>query len=264
MKNSSDDYYLPPLVIEAERCEEREQHYHECLPDREYLQPPHPHHIQFQASSPKEHSQQSVLSPYLEYFIDDRDGYYDHEFDDDDSGPAEISKREKLERLFDGHKIRTPFDTFTFLLRFLLFILILTKYTLITTLVIQGRLYEYVNHESVSPTKLTLFTITYFALTMIFLVMLPVPDNKCRCHFFIVMSLTAFSSIELLFNSSNPILKLTQDLNIATLSVTILSLSYFICLWFKLILYMLRKSIRAVKRSPPTKSQSLPDDLNML
>lgn len=260
MKNSSDEYYLPPLVIEAERCEEREQHYRECLPDREYLQPPHPHHLQ--SSPSKEHSRQSILSPYLEYFIDDRDGYYDDEFDDD-SVPGEISKREKLERLFDGHKIRTPFDTFTFLLRFLLFILILTKYTLITTLVIQGRLYEYINHELVSSTKLIILTITYFVLTLIFLVMLPVPDNKCRCHFFIVMSLTAFSSIELLFNSNNPILKLTPDLNIATLSVTILSLSYFICLWFKLILYMLRKSIRAVKRSP-TKSQSLPDDLNML
>lgn len=264
MKNSNDDYYMrSPMAEERDQdIEEQQYSYHECLPEREYLHPPS--HIQFcQPSSPRSH--QSILSPYLEYFIDDRGGYYDDEYDDDDSGPAEISKREKLERLFDGHKIRGPFDTFTFLLRFLLFILILTKYTLITTLVIQGRLYEYINHDLVSEIKLNILTVTYFVLTMIFLVMLPVPDNKCRCHFFIVMSLTAFSSIELLFNSNNPVLKLTQDLNLATLSVTVLSLSYFICLWLKLIMYMLRKSIRAVKRSP-TKSQlqSLPENLNML
>lgn len=261
MKSSSDDYYVPsPIVQGDDDREEAHECYHECLPEREYLQPPP--HIQFcQPSSPK--GRQSILSPYLEYFIDDQDGYYDDEYDYDIDGPVEVSKREKLERLFDGHKIRSPFDTFTFLLRFLLFILILTKFTLITTLIIQGRLYEYVNREIITEVKLILSTVTYFILTMIFLVMLPVPDNKCRCHFFIVMSLTAFTSIELLFNSNNPLLKLTQDLNVMTLSVTVLSLSYFICLWFKLILFMLRKSIRAVKRSPE-KSQSLPDNLNIL
>lgn len=280
MNNPSDsDYYgtnrmVQESVDDEENLDEQEDirvhhGYHECIPDRniEYLQLPRPSHVHFNSPSSPKDRQPSILSPYLEYFIDNGgDDYYDDYDYDDDDGPGVVSKREKLERLFDGHKIRTPFDTFTFTLRFLLFILILTKYTLISTLVIQGRLFEYVNHDIVTEFKLILFTVTYFLLTMVFLIMLPVPDNKCRCHFFIVMSLTAFSIIELLFNSNHPVIKITNDLYLVSISVTILSLAYFISLWLKLILYMISKSIRAVGRNEhnETKLQQESIDNNSL
>lgn len=83
-------------------------------------------------------SQESILSVGPPVVVDY--GWWFGHDDDDSYDPNEITKREMLERLFDGDKITTFFDGIVFLLRFLLFILLLTKACLILTLLIQGRL----------------------------------------------------------------------------------------------------------------------------
>jgi len=79
-------------------------------------------------------SQESILSGPPPLHMD-----YDWWFESQTTSNG-VSKREFLESLFDGNKIDTFFDGIVFLLRFLLFILVLTKACLILTLLIQGRL----------------------------------------------------------------------------------------------------------------------------
>lgn len=216
----------------------------------------------------QQQQQQQINSYYYpsEYFgpfgdiLESDDG--DDIMSSESNGPMGESKRERLEKLFDGHKIKNRFDVISFLLRFLLFILILTKFTLITTLLIQSRLFEVINHHVMSETSFLLLIVAYFILNIIFLLMLPVPDNKCGCHFFIVLSLTSFSSLELILNNTkhvNSILKITSDLDLVSYSVTCFSILYLCSLLIRICAKLLHKIVRKLcKRTKKVEVRKAP------
>ena len=181
------------------------------------------------------HHSQATLPLHIQqqYFLYDPviSDYFEPQDDNtSSSGRPQLTKREKLDMLFDGHKIKSPLDGFMFFLRFSLFILLINKLILITTFLIQGKLFDEINWHVVSSSALSVFIGCYFLATLFYIVMIPVPDNKCGCHFFLILSLVLLSSGELVLNQSNNYMQLTRGLHLICCSIDVFASLHLLCL----------------------------------
>lgn len=130
----------------------------------------------------------------------------------DDVEDNQPTKRQQLDKLFDGNQVHSCVDGCFFLLRFSLFILLLTKLILISTLLIQGRLITHIDYTRIDDTDVTLIITGYLILTVIFALIIPVPESKFHTHYITIILLNCFTIGELFAN--------TTSINIASTSVT--------------------------------------------
>lgn len=156
--------------------------------------------------------------------------YFDPIDDHDASRPPPLTKREKLDMLFDGHKIKSPLDCLMFFLRFSLFILMINKLILVTTFLIQGKLFDHVNWQNVSSAVLAMFIVFYLLATLFYIALMPLPDNKCRCHYFLISSLVLWSALELTLNQSNAFIIITNGLFLVNSSIAVFASLHLFCL----------------------------------
>lgn len=198
----------------------------------------HQHHQHDQYQQHEQYQQPSLQQQYSSHYEPAISDYFEQLDNDVEStgGPGSLSKREKLEMLFDGHKIKTPLDGFIFFLRFSIFILIISKLILITTFLIQGKLFDEINWKLVSSTLVSAFIATYFVLTILFMILIPLPDNRCGCHFFLGLFLVTLSNGELLLNQSNRYMKLTRGLNLICWSTNGFASLHLLCLAIKMVI----------------------------
>ncbi|KAI1297132.1 hypothetical protein HDE_04614 [Halotydeus destructor] len=174
-----------------------------------------------------------AIVPFSDAHLDPGTTYFEpFELDNvsNDERPPPLSKREKLDMLFDGHRIKNPFDGFVFFLRFSLFILLINKLILITTFLVQGRLFEQVNWSLVTPISVAIFVAFYLVSTLFYIITMPLPDNRFNCHIVLIISLVALSLIEILLNQTNSYVHITKGLNLIICSIAAFALLHLLCL----------------------------------